>query len=547
MIGIASTICYLTLLVGIAQADQPKYTLYLEFQRAIPLEAMGVGVQISQGTADEVVVADSSKSTFYRISHAEKLEPLILQTPGRRFIYPASICLNDRNLWIADPYTHELLVFWNGALLKQFTQRDLPLDKPTEVACAPNGNVFVLDAGGNKSIIEFNLEENKASVSPLKNPPPNMTVSKLAVSADGDKIILDVENQRIFRVDKHNGLQPFRLAGLDQNASPKLTSMEVGPDGLLFFVDSGKPAIYAFQPNGEHESRFVLAEPHLLRPTNISIYQNDLWVVDEGKKAILHFEIRKAATGIEHAILGEEYLAMDHPASAADEFKKASAAGYESAELRLYWGQALYSLHDLDGALAQLTKARSIGGNQKEICFWLGNVYSAKKSYNKAIEQYERVLQADPGHALAHHNLGAVFLQLDEPAKAEKHFLVSLQLDPSYAQAKLDLGRSYLRQHRYGKARGIFSTLDQPEELKRQAQYYIGLSYLYGGKARDSLPYLKGASERGPFFSDSFYALAEAYRALGKRDKAISCFQQVLRIQPQHPEALHALKEMKEK
>ncbi|MDD3473691.1 MAG: tetratricopeptide repeat protein, partial [Syntrophaceae bacterium] len=374
--------------------------------------------------------------------------------------------------------------------------------------------------------------------------PNNLALNRLAVSPGGIIFLLDSENNKLYRVDFQGRLQEFTPRGVPENGYKRLEAICFGPQDLLFMTDSLGPSILALSFDGKRVQRFALAEHLLQHPTDLALHENDLWVVDEGKKAISHFSVKSASTGLDHALLGEEYLAANYANEAVKEFESAALLCNESSEIRLNWGQALYSLKDYNGALVQFKKAEALTPSAADPALWMGHAHMALGMAEDALKDYQKVLSMVPCHALAHYNLGLVYLSLGQPSPAETHLDRSLQLDPNDLAAKLGLGRVYLAQKKYGQARDIFASFAGNENLARQAHYYLGLEYLEEGRAREALPYLERSSREGPFFSDSFYALGNAHRALGDSDKAEKCYKKALQINPQNALASKALQEM---
>jgi len=58
----------------------------------------------------------------------------------------------------------------------------------------------------------------------------------------------------------------------------------------------------------------------------------------------------------------------------------------------------------------------------------------------EAIACYMKVLEQEPNHAAAHINLGTIFYNRQDFAKAERHYRAAILADPRYALAYFDLG-----------------------------------------------------------------------------------------------------------
>jgi tetratricopeptide (TPR) repeat protein len=63
--------------------------------------------------------------------------------------------------------------------------------------------------------------------------------------------------------------------------------------------------------------------------------------------------------------------------------------------------------------------------------------------YDEAAEEYENIIQINPRHTKALHNLGRIYFQDGEYAKALKSFQNVLQLEPENTDAWNDLGSVY--------------------------------------------------------------------------------------------------------
>lgn len=73
----------------------------------------------------------------------------------------------------------------------------------------------------------------------------------------------------------------------------------------------------------------------------------------------------------------------------------------------------------------------------------LGNVYLLRKMYNKAIEEYLKVIEIEPLFTKAHFNLAAIYQKIDMTEKAIYQYRYILKLEPKNLNALLALGNLY--------------------------------------------------------------------------------------------------------
>ena len=121
--------------------------------------------------------------------------------------------------------------------------------------------------------------------------------------------------------------------------------------------------------------------------------------------------------------------------------------------------------HKLDKAIMCYEEAVELDSNFKEAWNNLGDVYSAKREYQKAIkyyeniqeyskiiECYEEIIKFNPNIIEAWNNLGSVYMTNDQYEKAVAFFDVALKLDPKYVKAQNNKAMSYFKQKEFWKA-----------------------------------------------------------------------------------------------
>lgn len=94
-------------------------------------------------------------------------------------------------------------------------------------------------------------------------------------------------------------------------------------------------------------------------------------------------------------------------------------------------------------ALALLTKAKSISGNDPQVLILLGDTYLKLNDGGKAVSNYENAATAEPKNALGHYKSGLVYLRSKNYEVAEQNFNKAIQVDPNYTLAYKELGELY--------------------------------------------------------------------------------------------------------
>jgi tetratricopeptide (TPR) repeat protein len=161
--------------------------------------------------------------------------------------------------------------------------------------------------------------------------------------------------------------------------------------------------------------------------------------------------------------LDEAIAHLEVPAS--DE--KCGQALVFTALSRLYQKKGRY-----DQALACAMRAKKLDPKNSDLGNLLGLAYFGQGKYNKAVKEYEKVLEKgdqawvrnnlgllyietgefdkalkqlraaealDPKNPKIHNNLGVVYQRLDQYIPARQHFAEAARLDPNYTRAKYNL------------------------------------------------------------------------------------------------------------
>ncbi len=69
----------------------------------------------------------------------------------------------------------------------------------------------------------------------------------------------------------------------------------------------------------------------------------------------------------------------------------------------------------------------------------LGTIFFNRRDWARAEDCYRRALQADPNYALAHFNIGNLYDECNDKARALAHYRAALKINPSYSDAHYNL------------------------------------------------------------------------------------------------------------
>jgi Flp pilus assembly protein TadD len=209
--------------------------------------------------------------------------------------------------------------------------------------------------------------------------------------------------------------------------------------------------------------------------------------------------------------LGRAYLEQGNYTEAIKHLTKATQENPNDV-FGFYWlGFAQEKNNDTANALASYQKAASIQPKFIEARTKIADLMSQSGQSSQAILELESVLRLNPkGYPSAWNNLGMLYLQNQEIAKAENAFRKSVALAPDKSEALVNLASSLLMQQ----------------------------------KIADAVPYLEHTIEIDPKNAAAHGNLGFVYMTQGNKAKAKQMFQKLLSINPNDERAQAYLKQM---
>ena len=144
----------------------------------------------------------------------------------------------------------------------------------------------------------------------------------------------------------------------------------------------------------------------------------------------------------------------------------------------------------------------------------LGALYQISGQRDQAIREYEFVLQRDSNHSAAVSNLGALYLEVQEPGKAEELLVRAVEQKSVYPNVYLNLGVLRLRQGRYDEARDLLRQALKFNPRQAMAHLNLGDILFNQGRPADAIKEYLEEIEVNPDFALTHLHLAQAQEAM---------------------------------
>ncbi len=512
-----------------AQAVPETVSRFLELEGEIPLQSMGVNLRVAIARDGAVYLGSTSQARIWHLDqNQEHWIPLYPRTAGQgqpgATLYPESL-VTDRqgHLWIADSLRRQVWILDTDTVtIRRVGNTGRLFRKPVFLSQADSAHIAAWDRdtkalflipehGGTMKRQELHTEQHAC--------------------LPGDKqtlYCLDANQKTLVKYVKGNAVTRHAFA----SAYPRAGHIARGPDGDLYVTDTAGKQLWAFNSDLKPTQHFYLYEPLFRSPTHFAFHADQLWLVDEGRQSLLRFRLRTASSALEHALLGEEYLAVDRPGQALDEFQSAGKLGLASSELALLTGQAFYRMQRYTKALGAFDLALQREPTNARAGFWRGNALYRLGRYEQAEVAYGNVPEGDPDHTLARFNLAQTYLSLNRHAKARELFAELLDQQPDNAASRLGLAMALIGLNLNTEATVQLEAIIEDGPAARHARYHLGHLRMRQGDTAAAVPLLERASREGPHYRAALRDLAEAYRHLGRTEQARKTEHKLSRITP---------------
>jgi type IV pilus assembly protein PilF len=216
----------------------------------------------------------------------------------------------------------------------------------------------------------------------------------------------------------------------------------------------------------------------------------------------------------------------------------------EAAEAARNVGEAYLAEGNLIAALRELKKAEAQNPADHIAQYDLGLLYYYRERYDQAIEHFEKAIRLKKDYAPAINSLGNVYSAKGDWDKAIEIYR-SIEEDAFYGTPHFTLSNmalAYYQKKDYGQAEKYFNEALALKKDFVNALWGLAMTYNATGRYSEAIVKLEAALKREPKSAVLHFELGRSYQGLGDRVKAQNEFAQVVKLEPDSPIASEAQK-----
>jgi tetratricopeptide (TPR) repeat protein len=155
-----------------------------------------------------------------------------------------------------------------------------------------------------------------------------------------------------------------------------------------------------------------------------------------------------------------------------------------------------------------------------------GDAFRQKQNFKRFLHN----ATVNPQDADAHVQLGLIYLQRRQEAKAREHLSQAFAIDASEIDANYELGKLARQRGEFQTALDHFAVVLEQNDKHALSEVWreVGATYLEAGMLAEACEALEKFAERRPVDSEGLYYLGKALKAQGENEKAHDAFTQAI-------------------
>ncbi|UCH95675.1 MAG: tetratricopeptide repeat protein [Candidatus Aminicenantes bacterium] len=161
-----------------------------------------------------------------------------------------------------------------------------------------------------------------------------------------------------------------------------------------------------------------------------------------------------------------------------------------------------------------------------------------EKKYDQALQELQAVLEKykeEAGVNIVYLHMGNIYSYKGQYQKALEYYLKSLEKFPDNKEIILSIGNAYSNLNDFDKATEWFNKLNIDDIGNVDTLYNIGVIAYNKGDFERAVTFFKKATEIDSQFADGFYQLGMTYVALEKNQEGVAALKKFMEIAPDSP------------
>ena len=244
---------------------------------------------------------------------------------------------------------------------------------------------------------------------------------------------------------------------------------------------------------------------------------------------------------IARQLLARIYLAKNDAAKALKEADEIVALNASDLQGHLIRSAALLGVGDRDKARQELDIVGKIAPENPDGRYQIGFLAWQDKDYRKAEQVFGELYKSNPRDIRGLVGIVETMVSQQRMGDAIKQMQASQQKEPDRRDLKLALANLYVRDQRYDDALQLFQTLLQSDPKSTTLLLQLAETQRRKGDINLAIDTFRRASQAAPSDTKALLQLGLLMDGTGRREQAKPIYEQILKIEPDHPVALNNL------
>jgi tetratricopeptide (TPR) repeat protein len=240
-------------------------------------------------------------------------------------------------------------------------------------------------------------------------------------------------------------------------------------------------------------------------------------------------------------LLARIYLAKNDPAKALKEADEIVALNVSDLQGHLIRSAALLGVGDRDKARQELDIVSQISPGNPDGRYQIGFLAWQDKDYRKAEQVFGELYKSNPRDIRGLVGVVETMVSEQKMGDAIKQMQASQAKEPERRDLKLALANLYVRDQRYDEALQLYQTLLQSDPKSTTLLLQLAETQRRKGDINLAIDTFRRASQAAPSDTRALLELGLLMDGTGRREQAKPIYEQILKIEPDHPVALNNL------